>query len=54
MKREEAKAFVPIIEAWAEGEVVQKLGYDGEWRDFDTDEIMWVDELSRYRIKDRG
>ena len=52
MTREEAKKFLSIIEAWAEGKMIQYKFVDG-WRDANIEpniEPLFSD-ISKYRIK---
>ena len=50
MKREEAKELLPIIEAFAEGKVIQcKNCITNEWRDFDEPAFNGLPD--NYRIK---
>ena len=50
MKREEAKKLLPIIEAFAEGKVIQcKNCITNEWRDFDEPAFNGLPD--NYRIK---
>ena len=52
MNREKAKALLPIIEAFANGETIQLLYPNGKWYDIGTEDKLdfscFVDE---YRIK---
>ena len=52
MNREKAKALLPIIEAYANGETIQLLYPNGKWYDIGTEDKLdfscFVDE---YRIK---
>lgn len=51
MKQTEAAAFLPIIQAWAEGKTIQYNGLRG-WEDCKVDETLsFVDTLEHYRIK---
>lgn len=52
MTREEAKALLPIIQAYAEGKTIQQkrqVGYEDEW--FDVNLPLWNESHSNYRIK---
>ena len=50
MTREQAKQFIPIIEAYAKGEQIQvKLG-DGHWADIPYNP-NFMDDVVNYRIK---
>lgn len=52
MNREKAKALLPIIEAYANGETIQLLYPDGKWYDIGTDAITdWSCFVDEYRIK---
>lgn len=46
--REEAKEFLPIIQAFVEGKIIQYSDI-GEWRDMDAPN--WMDDPSHYRVK---
>ena len=48
MKREDAKANLELIIAFANGEIIQYLDLDDEW--VDTDSPMFYDH-GRYRVK---
>lgn len=48
MTREEAKKFLSIIEAWAEGKMIQYKFVDG-WRDANIEPLLG--DISKYRIK---
>lgn len=49
MDRKEAKIFLPMIQAFAEGKNIQYQKNAGEWRDMDAPN--WMDTPSNYRIK---
>lgn len=52
MTKEEAKALLPIIQAYAEGKTVQQkrqVGYEDEW--FDVNLPLWNESPFNYRIK---
>lgn len=49
MTRDEAKQFLPIIQAYADGETIQVKGHDGKW--FDNDQINFTSKPNTYRIK---
>lgn len=52
MTKEEAKKLLPIIQAFAEGKIIQQkvqVGYEDEW--IDADLPSWVIIPSTYRIK---
>lgn len=53
MKQSEAKEFLPIIEAWAEGKTLQFKTYDSDrWVDVSDDDCVAFNAgTSRYRIK---
>lgn len=53
MTREEAKEYLPIMQAYSEGKVIQaKLITDGKWVDIDDDEELTLScPPSDYRIK---
>lgn len=48
MTREEAKEFLPVIQAWAEGKKIQ-YNYSEGWRDADVK--CMLGDISKYRIK---
>ena len=47
--REEAKEFLPIIQAFAEGKTIQVQENEGYWRDADV--LHFNYDTCRYRIK---
>lgn len=52
MNRIEAKEFLPLMQAYAEGKTIQQrrqVGYDDEW--FDVEYPSWEGIPSDYRIK---
>lgn len=49
MTREEAKEFLPIIQAFAEGKTIQVQENEGYWRDADV--LHFNYDTCRYRIK---
>lgn len=52
MTKEEAKALLPIIQAYAEGKTIQQrrqVGYEDEW--FDINFSLFDESPSNYRIK---
>lgn len=49
MTREEAKALIPIIKAYAEGKMIQKKWRKNEW--MDVDNPTFFDSSKFYRIK---
>ena len=49
MTRENAKALLPIIKAYAEGKVIQIINPSGEW--IDSNEPLFNCDYSIYRIK---
>lgn len=50
MTREQAKALLPIIQAWAEGKTIQHLSDSHTWHDGDM-YFDFSDSSNRYRIK---
>lgn len=51
MNREKARALLPIIEAYAEGKIIQRRNtVNGEWRDA-TAPLEFGDLVETYRIK---
>jgi len=53
MNREQAKKLLPIIEAFANGEVIQYKFASGEWRELDFDDYRFDSNTENYRIKPR-
>ena len=51
MTRENAKALLPIIKAYAEGKVIQIINPSGEW--IDNNEPLFNCDYSFYRIKQK-
>jgi hypothetical protein len=55
MNKENAKEFLPLVQALAEGKIIQWKRYadeGGEWEDFEHDvEIQFCNDLEDYRIK---
>ena len=51
MTREEAKDLLPIIQALAEGKIIQFKQENGEWTDLKTDLMCGIAGSFRYRIK---
>lgn len=53
MTREQAKELLPIIQAFAEGKIVQVKGPDNRWYDRDKEqcEIHFNSDPQKYRIK---
>ena len=51
MTRENAKALLPIIKAYAEGKVIQTINTSGEW--IDNNEPIFNCDYSCYRIKQK-
>lgn len=49
MTREEAKELLPVIQAFAEGKIIEFLDHKGKWRDME--EIEFAYATSRYRVK---
>ena len=50
MTREEAKEYLPIMQAFAEGKTIQYLDDHGFWNDIKTC-VSFDDNISCYRIK---
>lgn len=51
MTREQAKELLPVIEAWANGQVVQVHQF-GKWSDVEVLETLdWTKTPSHYRLK---
>ena len=50
MTREEAKEWLPIIQAWAEGKPIQCQTDSGSWSDI-TKDLYTGNHSSKYRIK---
>ena len=52
MTREEAKELLPIIQAFAEGKIIQYKNFLGEWTDIKENEgLSFICPPSDYRIK---
>lgn len=51
MTRENAKALLPIIKAYAEGKVIQIINPSGQW--IDSNEPIFNCDYSCYRIKQK-
>ena len=51
MTREEAKEFLPIIQAFAEGKIIQIKALDGLWHDDNGGDIRFYAKPKNYRIK---
>ena len=51
MTREEAKELLPIMQAFAEGKVIQFRCKTGEWLDIINDEFDFILSPDDYRIK---
>lgn len=55
MDREQAKELLPIIQAFAEGKIIQSRRINGRWIDLEMKTalniISLIDEPQRYRIK---
>ena len=52
MTREEAKELLPVIQAFAEGEIIQYKNFLGEWTDIEENEgLSFICPPSDYRIK---
>lgn len=51
MNREKAKEFLPLIQAFAEGEVIQ-IWWNGAWSDISDPE--WTGYLEDYRVKPKA
>lgn len=51
MTREEAKEYLPIIKAYADGKQIQWLDSCGKWIDVDDRGISFINSPSKYRIK---
>ena len=53
MDRKEAREFLPIIKAFAEGKTIQVRNYDDSWRDVvNVNAVMLFDRMpSEYRVK---
>ena len=49
MTREHAKELLPLLQAYAEGKIIQTIMPNGEWRDCDKPDFSY--NLSFYRIK---
>ena len=52
MTKEEAKELLPIIQAYAEGEIIQYKNFLDEWTDIEENEgLSFICPSSDYRIK---
>ena len=51
MTREEAKSRAELYSALAEGKTIQVLSCKGEWIDIKTDELDYLKNYYKYRIK---
>ena len=51
MTREEAKRQSELYSALAEGKIIQVLSCKGEWIDIKTDELDYLKNYYKYRIK---
>ena len=51
MTREEAKRRAELYSALAEGKTIQVLSCNGEWIDIKTDELDYLKNYYKYRIK---
>ena len=51
MTREEAKSRAELYSALAEGKTIQVLSCNGEWIDIKTDELDYLKNYYKYRIK---
>ena len=51
MAREEAKRRSELYSALAEGKIIQVLSCKGEWIDIKTDELDYLKNYYKYRIK---
>lgn len=49
MNKDNAKDYLPLVQALADGKVVQYKWADGKWRD--GEELSFESELEHYRIK---
>ena len=55
MTREQAKELLPIIQAFAEGEIIQYKNFLGEWTDIEENEgLSFICPPSDYRIKPKS
>lgn len=51
MNRQQAKEFLPIIQSFAEGKIIQIKALDGLWHDDNGDDIKFSANPKNYRIK---
>lgn len=51
MNRQEAKELLPIIQAYAEGKIIQVKGPDNRWCDYKNDKLKFNSDPQKYRIK---
>lgn len=55
MTREQAKELLPIIQAFAKGEIIQYRNYYDEWTDIkEIEEVNFISYPSNYRIKPKS
>lgn len=52
MKRDEALKFLPIIEAWGNGKVIQFRDGNYVWHDNVSDTLAFCSDCDEYRIKE--
>lgn len=50
MNKDNAKDYLPLVQALAEGKVIQMYS-GGVWRDLDPEAEMFIDDRITYRIK---
>lgn len=50
MNKDTASQYLPLVQALAEGKVIQHQDFDGSWQDLDED-ILFVDPPELYQIK---
>lgn len=55
MNREQAQKLLPIIQAFAEGKIIQSIRINGRWIDLDINTTLsitrLIEEPQKYRIK---
>ena len=55
MNREQAKKILPIIQAFAEGKIIQSIRINGRWIDLEMKDALnitrVIEEPQKYRIK---
>jgi hypothetical protein len=50
MNKDNAKQFLPLVQALADGKIIQHNN-NGEWKDMYGDSVAFGNEIEHYRIK---